>query len=203
MGDPVTPVGVHRQHALAADLIETGTHPAARLAGLNPEVPRGFRVCGLTEDALWNLARGLVAHLMTAGAAVRVDDVANPLALALDAGSNPVARRPGAGEIAFGRHLQQREPVQRGIVFDGRFLVRRDDGLQVKVLPRCGFDFRRIHQPVAANPHIVVRLGKLRHQVTPLIVRDHDLDEFGRQVGGFGDHPDSRFGSIGAAHHPA
>ena len=36
-------------------------------------------------QALGNLARGLVAHLMTARAAVGVDDLANPLALAPDA----------------------------------------------------------------------------------------------------------------------
>src|SRR6185369_16245185 len=105
MGNAVGPVRIHRQRALTANLVKAGTHTAARLAGLNPKVPRGFRVCGLTEDTLWNLARGLVAHLMTAGAAVRVDDVANPLALALDAGSNPVPRRPRAREITFGWHL--------------------------------------------------------------------------------------------------
>ena len=203
MGNAVGPVRVHRQRALTANLVEAGTHPAARLAGLNPEVPRGFRVCGLTEDTLRNLARGFVAHLMTAGAAVRVDDIANPLALALDAGSNPVPRRPRAREIALGRHLQQREPVQRGIVFDRSLLVRRHHRLQVKGLARCGFHLRRIHQPVAANPHTVVRLRKIRHQVAPPIIRDDDLDEFGWQVGGFGDHPDSRLGAIGAGHHPA
>ena len=203
VGNPIGPVRVHRQRALAANLREAGTHPGARLAGLNPAIPRGSRVRGLTEDALWNLARGLVAHLMTASAAVRVDDLANPLALALDVWRNTVPGRPRAGEITLGRHLQQREPVQRGIVFGCSLLVRRHDRLQVQGLARCGFNLRRIHQPVAANPHIVVRLGKIRHQVAPLIVSDDDLDEFGWQVGGFGDHPDPRLGPLGAAHHAA
>src|SRR5207302_5036725 len=102
---------------LTANLREAGTHPVTRLAGLNPAIPRGLRVRDGTEDTLWNFARGLIAHLMAASAAVRVDDLANPLALALNAGSNPVPVRPGTGEIALGRHLKQREPVQRGIVF--------------------------------------------------------------------------------------
>src|SRR4029077_3367428 len=119
LGDAVAPVRVHRQRALTANLVEAGAHPGARLAGLNAAIPRGFRVMDLAEDALGNFARGLVAHLMTARAAVRVDDLANPLALALDVRSDSVSARPGAGEIALGRHLQQREPVQRGIVFDG------------------------------------------------------------------------------------
>ena len=118
-------------------MVEAGAHLGARLAGLNAAIPRGARVMNLAEDALGNLARGLVAHLMTASAAVGVDDLANPLALALDGGRNTVPVVPRAGEIALGRHLHQREPVQRGIVFDGSLLVRRQDRLQVKVLARC------------------------------------------------------------------
>src|SRR5438105_6807570 len=81
MGNPAGPVRVHRQRALTADLVEARTHPAARLAGFDPEIPRGFRVRGLTEDAFGNLARGLVAHLMAASATVRVDNLANPFTL--------------------------------------------------------------------------------------------------------------------------
>ena len=46
VGDAVAPVGIHRQRALAADLREAGTHPAARLAGFNAAVPCGARVIG-------------------------------------------------------------------------------------------------------------------------------------------------------------
>src|SRR5512143_1108441 len=101
MGNAIGPVRIHRQCALTSDLVEAGAHPAARLPGLNPKVPCGFRVGGLAEDALRNLARGLVAHLMTAGAAVRVDDVANPLTLALNVGRNSVSCRPRAREVAL------------------------------------------------------------------------------------------------------
>ncbi len=126
VGDAVGPVRVHRQRALAANLVEAGS--SSRRPPGRPESGDPTRLSSpsrLTEDALGNLARGLVAHLMTAGAAVRVDDLANPFALALDAGRNTVPARPRAREIALGRHLQQREPVQRGIVFDRSLLVRR------------------------------------------------------------------------------
>src|SRR5205823_173795 len=106
LGDAVGPIRVHRQRARAAYLVEAGTHPAAGLSGLNPPIPRGFRVLSLAENTLGNFARGLVAHLMTAGAAIRVDDIANPFALASDAGSDTVSAGPRAGEIALGRYLQ-------------------------------------------------------------------------------------------------
>src|SRR5439155_17441401 len=82
--NPVGPVRVHRQRALTADLIEARTHSSARLAGFDAEIPRGFRVRGLTKDTLGDLARGLVAHLMAPGATVGVDHLANPFTLAPD-----------------------------------------------------------------------------------------------------------------------
>ena len=74
----------------AADLREAGAHAAAGLSGLDAAIPGGRRVLERAE-ALRDLARRLVAHLMAAGAAVGVDDVANPLALALDVRRDAVA----------------------------------------------------------------------------------------------------------------
>ena len=80
--NPIGPVGPHRQRTRAADLREASAHAAAGLAGLDAAIPRGAWSVERAE-VLGDLARRLVAHLMAAGAAVGVDDVANPFALAL------------------------------------------------------------------------------------------------------------------------
>src|SRR5207244_2749889 len=97
--------------------------------GLNALVPRGFRIARPGKH-LRNRARRLAAHLMAARAAVGVDDVADPLALALDVGRDAVALFAGAGEIALRRHLHQRVPVLCRVVLRRRssvttLLIRR------------------------------------------------------------------------------
>src|SRR5207302_9925260 len=78
----IRPVGVHRERALAAHLREPRAHAAAGLARLDPAIPRGLHVLGLPEDARRNRARRRAAKLVASGAAVCVDDAADPLALA-------------------------------------------------------------------------------------------------------------------------
>src|SRR5207302_4388041 len=104
VGNPVGPVRVHRRRALTANLVEACSHTRPRLAGLNAALPGGFRVRRVVEDALGNFARGLVTHLMAASVAICVDDLAYPLALALNACSNTVPARPRAGQFALGRY---------------------------------------------------------------------------------------------------
>src|SRR5262249_16802281 len=112
----IAPVRVHRERPRAPDLREARAHTTARLAGLDPAVP-GERRRVEPAETRRDLARRLVAQLMAARAAVGVDDLAYPLALALDVRRNAVAGRPGAGEVALRWQLQQREPIERRIVF--------------------------------------------------------------------------------------
>src|SRR4029077_2098141 len=100
----------HGQRPLPADLRESGAHSATSLPGLNPPIPRSDRVLELAE-ALRDLARSFAAQLMTGRAAVGIDDLANPLALAFDGLRNAVAFGAGAGEVTLGRQLEQGEPV--------------------------------------------------------------------------------------------
>src|SRR5262249_31014873 len=108
--DPIGPVGPHAERALAAHLREPRTHAAAAgLSRLNATIPRVGR-CLETPERLRDLARGLVPHLVAARAAIRVDHVADPLALTLDGLGDAVALRARAREILRGWQLQQREP---------------------------------------------------------------------------------------------
>ncbi len=60
MGNAVGPVRIHRQRALTANLVEAGTHPAARLAGLESGDPTRLSslavllrmLCGISRVAL-------------------------------------------------------------------------------------------------------------------------------------------------------
>ncbi len=101
-GNAISPVGVHRQRALAAHLREAVAHPGARLARLDAAIPRGG--AGVEHaKALRNFARRLVAERMAASAAVGVDDVANPLALALASlGEMPLPCGPVPGKSLAG-----------------------------------------------------------------------------------------------------
>ena len=203
-GNPIGPVGEHRQRALPADLGKLGVHPGASLSRLNPPIPSRFRRLERAEG-LGNFARRLVAQLMTARAAVGVHDVANPLALALHRRRNPVApgRWPRAGEVTLGRHLKQREPIQSRVVVRRRLRVRRRNRRQIENLARRRLDFRRVDEPVAANPHVVVCLRKVGDQVAALIVGDHDFDQACGQLPGFRDHPDARLGAARSSDHAA
>src|SRR5204863_8099980 len=130
------PVGVHRERARPADLRETGAHAAAGLAGLNAAIPRHLRILELAEDARGNRARRRSTELVAARAAVGVDDVPDPLALALDFRRDAVALVTGAGEIALRWQLQHREPVLRRVVLRRSLLVGSRDGLEVHDLAR-------------------------------------------------------------------
>src|SRR6202043_3832594 len=103
LSDKVAPVLIHRGSAVKDDLVEARSHLWAGLAGLNEPHPSGLRSLFVMHGALRNLAPGLVTHLMAAGAAVGVHYLADPLALALDAGRNTVPAGPRAGEIALRR----------------------------------------------------------------------------------------------------
>ena len=110
---------------------------------------------------------------MTARAAVRIDDVANPLALTLDSFRNPVTFVPCSREIALAWQPQQREPILRGIIGRCGLLVRRRNGLQIHRLARRRLDLRGIDQSVPTDPHIIISFWQVGHKVATLIVRHH------------------------------
>ncbi len=197
-GDPVGPVRVHPECALTADLREARAHTAARLAGLNPLIPRALRIwCGI-EDALGNAPRGGTAHLMAPGAAVGVDDLSDPFALAPDARSNAVAFLARARKIAHRRHLHQGEPELRGVILRGGLLVGRSDGLQVDDLSGRRFRLRRVDETVATHPHVVLGARQIGDDKTSLVVGHDALDQARGKVRRLGDHPDASFRSASA-----
>ena len=61
--------------------------------------------------------------------------------------------------------------VGRGAVVGGRH------GGEIEGGSRGSRLLLRVHQPVSANPDLVVRIRQVREQVTTRIVRDHDAGE--------------------------
>jgi hypothetical protein len=83
-------------------------------------------------------------------------------------------------------------------------LIGRGHRSQIEELARLGAQLRRIDQTVAANPHLIVHvLRQVRDHKAALVVGDHNLGEFCRQLGCLCNHPDARFGSRGTAHEAA
>ncbi len=140
---------------------------------------------------------------MTAGAAVGIDDLADPLALASDVFGDAVALGPRAGEITLGRHLHQGVPVLCRIVMGSRLFVRCDNRFQVDDLAGCRLDLRRVHEAIATDPHVVVAARQVGHEVAALVVGHHALDQTGWRGPGFRDHPDPCLRSLRASHHAA
>src|SRR4029453_7687680 len=102
----------------------------------------------------------LIAQLMARYATIGLDDV-QPLSLALDALMNAVGLLSGSGKLALVRNLEHRIPVNRRIILGRGSFTWRHYGLQVERLSGNRFDLRRIHQPVAAHPNVVIRFGKI------------------------------------------
>ena len=112
-----------------------------------------------------------------------------------------VSLRPG--KLALAGDLEHRIPVDRRIILRRRRGIRRRHRRQIEHLARRRLHLRRIDEPVAAHPDVVIRLRQIGHHVAALIVGDDDLGEFGGQVGRFRDHPDAGFRSLGAGDHAA
>src|SRR4029434_10397277 len=125
-----------------ANLRKPRTHPATRLTRLNATIP-GRRGVGELPERFGNLARRLAAHLMATGAAVGVDDVADPFTLTLDVGRDAVAAGPRPGQIAGGGHLQKREPVRCRVVLGRHSWTGRGHSLQREGLAGTCLHFLR------------------------------------------------------------
>ena len=137
-------------------------------------------------------ARCFVPQLVAGVATVGLHDV-KPLSLAFQLDRHSIGA--GAGKQALVRNFEQRIPIDRRIIFRSRGRARGRCGLQVDVLAGFGPHLHRIDKTVTPNPHSVLGLGQIGYQVTPAVVCDDDLGEFGRKIGRLGDNPDTRFRS--------
>src|SRR5258707_10679830 len=134
---------------------------------LLPACPESMRRAQAAVDeskmaqALWNLVRGLVAHLMTRPTAIGFQNM-QPLTLAFHVFRDAIAFGPGAGELAFVRHTEQGKPINGRVVFRCCTRVRRHCRSQIDNLARHRLRRRGIHEPVAAHPYLIVDIWKLR-----------------------------------------
>ncbi len=168
-------------------------HAAARRSGLDAPRPGGDRRIEMPER-LGNVARGVIADLVAIAAAIGLDRV-EPLILGLEVHGDAVAVGAGAGEPALVGNPDHRGPVDRRVILGRRGEIGRDHGGQVQRLARRRRDLRRIDQAVAAHPHPVGRLGKVRHHVAPGLVGHRHLGEPGAELGRLRDHPHAGFRS--------
>src|SRR6266487_2507242 len=200
-GDPVGPVGEHRERAVSAELVHGGEHRAAGLSRLEAAVPCGY---GGRERAQCrgDLPRSLAAQLVTGPAPARLHDP-EPLGLTFHVRRHRVRVTRGRGELARRGDVHQGKPVTGGIVLRRRAWRGGRDGGQVHGLSRSRRHLGRVDQAVAAHPHSVRRLGKVGYQVASLVVGHDDADELRGQVAGLGDHPDARFRPVRAGDHTA
>ena len=196
----VGPVREKRQCLLRAEPAEGHGHVGLRLTGLEAACPCLDRIVG-GSPFLRNRANTLGAERMARLA--RVLDRVDPIVLRLHHRLDAVALLAGAGEFALVRNLEHRIPIDARIVFRGRGGSRRRYGGQVEILSGRRFHFGRIDQPIAAHPHAVGGLRKVRDHVTAAVVGDHDLGELRGKVGGFRDDPDARLRPVGTGDHAA
>ena len=200
-GDPIGPPREHLEAALAPEPRDHAAHPAAVLSGLDAAVPcldaRRER-----PKRLRDLARRLVAHLV-AHVAVRLDLV-DPVVLSGHLRRDPVAGRSGAGEVAFGRNVDQRVPVAGGVDLRCGARVGCHQRRQRQASPRHGTHRRRVDQAVAADPDAEGSLGRqVGQEVTPPVVGHDDLAELRGRIVGFGYHPDAGLRPPRARHRAA
>ena len=94
------------------------------------------------------------------------------------------------------RQIHKRIPVISGIVLRCRLEAGSDDRSQRQGLARHRFHWLRIHQAIASHPNLVIRLGQLRQQVPPSVIRHNDLAKLCRQVSGFRNPPHTRLRSL-------
>ncbi len=186
--DALGPVGVVLERN-ALEVRELAHHVAASLAGLHAANPGLLVVVELTQ-CFGDDARRVVAHLMAADAAV----VGHAVAITIEPAFE-------IRELLVTRQIQHRVPGDGRIDLRGDPGVGGNDRIQIyAVAGTCG-DLLRVREAVAPDPDLVVRVGQIRHDVTPLIVGHDDLGVKGVEVIGLGDDPDAGLGAVGAGDH--
>ena len=199
--DAVGPVGEQAESAPAPHAVQSAAHARSAPPDLHPVLPGVQGGVEVVQVQHRHLAGRHVAHLVAELAAVL--QPIDPLGLMPHALADAVAVRPGAGELALGRHLQQRVPVAGRV--DARRLLRRGrrchrEGQLVAGPRRL---LLRVGQAVAAHPYVVAGVRQIRHQEPPVVAGDDDLAERGLEVIGLGDDPDARLAAARAPHDAA
>ena len=189
--DTIAPVREHLQGTTAPQGADRAAHVDAVLTGLHPAVPGVDALCE-GPKGFRELARGLVAHLMT-HVAVHLD-LTDPVMLRLHLGVDAVASGTGPRKLRFRGNRDQGIPVVGRIESRGRPRIGSHDGRESELLASSRSYPRGVHQSVSTRPHAESGFGReIWEQVAPLVVRHHDLAKLGRCVAGFGDHPDAGF----------
>ena len=197
VGDAVSPIAEIFERRAAEVPGERVDHQRRGLARHDAATPRLFTRLEFTEGRR-DGARGQLSELVTADARPVLQD-GEPFALRDLVGDRPVF----LPEFAGVRDLQHRVPVDRRIVFRRLRVVRRRHRAQIELLARLAVDLGRIDEAVAAHPHLVFGLGKIRHHVAALVVGDHHLGVAGGKVGGLRDHPHPGLRPVRSGHHAA
>jgi len=167
-------------------------HETLRLPGLEATRP-GLRGIRELAERLRDRPCSGGAERVAGLARAALHDV-QPFALALDLLQ---------WELARGRHVKHREPVDRRVVLRCRGLTRRLCRGQVQQPAWRRLHAGRVDQPVAAHPHVVVRLRQIRQDVPPAVIGDDDLRELRRQVRRLRDDPYPSLGATGTTDDPA
>src|SRR4051794_12829524 len=92
--------------------------------------------------------------------------------------------------------------VNGRIVLRRRGRVRRDGGPQIKLAAGFGLHLRRVDKAKAAHPDAIVGLWKVRNDVAPLVIGDHDLGHSDRQICRFRNDPHAGFWPVRARDDP-
>ncbi len=197
LGHPVGPITEILERHAAELPGKPVHHPFAGLPRGNAAHPCLFARFEFAKGCR-DRARGFLAKLMAADAV----DIVHPLAP--DVLRNVFRDISAAAEILGRRNLQQREPVDRRIIVCRGRLIRRWHRRKIELLAGLRAQSGRIHQTIAADPHLVVHL---RRQVgdhkAALVVGHDDLGEFRRQFGGLRNNPNARFRPVWTAYHAA
>ena len=191
IGDPLGPVA----QIFEGDRIQFTRHEIdhafAGLTGLDSPHP-GVFMAGEFTEGLGNGAGCELAELMAAHAAIVLHDV--EIAIPGDVLRNIRI----APELVGRRDFHHGVPIDRRVILGRVRLAGRYHSRMVDDLARPALHLGGIDEAVAANPHVIVRLGQIGDDVAALIVGHDGADEAHAQFAGLRDDPDASFRPLGA-----
>src|SRR6266851_6645493 len=191
-GDTISPIGEEFERHVRIEPRDIPCHERPSATGLNSPRPCLDRILELAES-FWYGAYSFGAEGVARLAGAGLYDV-EPCTL---------ARNLGQRKLALLRYSKHRKPVNCRIVFRRLPGSRCNHRVQVDDLPRHRLYLRRINQAVASYPHVVIRLGKIRHHVAASIIGNYDFRELGGKIGRLRNHPHARFRPLSAGDHSA
>ena len=100
--------------------------------------------------------------------------------------------------LRLGRRRDHIQPPRRRVHLCRGARVGSERGVKVELLARSGRLTRRVDQTVPAHEQVVASVRQIRHDIPTLVVGHDDASELRWQIGGLGDHPDPRLGTVRA-----